>query len=1045
MLALALCMTARPVRAETAPASAAAASDAVAQAAHKKLEDAIARARHAFPAASRAPRSAASPRDEYVVEPDAPVDEASGGLTARGVQRIRRTEMCFPTETRNLFSEVDKVVVGHDTAPRPIDYFDGKSVPPDARKAIQGQNTWMLWGEGNDAFWGWLQENGYGLADFLILLDSRNRARRFADGGLMNQPGMIQRAQPLKGLGLYLDQADGGKVRLTAPPTDIDAATGKLAEPVKAPANHSGERFREFFEIGDEALYRQTVSQLANDGVDPRVYGYPSGVVGLRLTLNPDFFGKSPQAEQARKYWQERVAADNGARYYTDDKVRADPQLVRPFRVSMACSFCHVGPHPLAPPQDPNFPGWGNMSSTIGNQYWTPQTAFTNLKKDDSFLWQFVASQQPGTIDTSLVSTDHINNPNTINAVFEINARLARAKLNPPEDQSPVNLRMRGIEDAPLFETNPRHTPRVLLDGADSIGVEGALARVYLNIGTYSEQWRRLHNTVIGFRPQRPFDLATIEDKSVYWRTAQQFRIPQLESFFTYVSKTGATATQPMKLESVPEGRQRIEHDRADILRGRDVFLQNCAVCHSSKQPDGQKLEFSREWRTATDGAPATLTLPMDYADWEDFRQSRAYRTYVHRLKDFVAQEAAQKRDIFQDNYLSTDIRVPVTLAGTNSQRAVGTNAMRGQMWDNFSSETYKHLPAVGPVRFFNPFKTDSGVDAWGNNDSYAPPGGGPGYYRPASLVSLWATAPLLHNNALGLFNRDPSVHGRLVAFDDAIDKLFDKTKRAGGSGLPGDFRQAFSQVPGLAGKPGFNDTGFIYRTTARSWLDFRGPFIRPLLSGILGEGMTSFVSFYLWLILAVVAVVLLFVGRAQLAGTLLLLLAAVIGALLRGSGVDTIYPWLWVIPIAALAGAILFFRWLHVRSARWFFGLGAVAFLLIGGFAKAFVDGRVMDIRFGPIPKGTPVNLIMNINPEAPPLDLFNAGAGLVRGVLRVRRDNLSDDRFAALAAFQQEAGPALLKASKCPDFVLDRGHWFSQGLPDDEKRQLKAFLETL
>jgi len=67
------------------------------------------------------------------------------------------------------------------------------------------------------------------------------------------------------------------------------------------------------------------------------------------------------------------------------------------------------------------------------------------------------------------------------------------------------------------------------------------------------------------------------------------------------------------------------------------------------------------------------------------------------------------------------------------------------------------------------------------------------------------------------------------------------------------------------------------------------------------------------------------------------------------------------------------------------------------------------------------------------------------VRGVLRVRRDNLSDDRFAALAAFQQEAGPALLKASKCPDFVLDRGHWFSQGLPDDEKRQLKAFLETL
>jgi len=32
-------------------------------------------------------------------------------------------------------------------------------------------------------------------------------------------------------------------------------------------------------------------------------------------------------------------------------------------------------------------------------------------------------------------------------------------------------------------------TPRVLKDGSDSVGALGALNRVYLNIGTFSEEW----------------------------------------------------------------------------------------------------------------------------------------------------------------------------------------------------------------------------------------------------------------------------------------------------------------------------------------------------------------------------------------------------------------------------------------------------------------------------------------------------------------------------------------------------------------------------
>ena len=41
-------------------------------------------------------------------------------------------------------------------------------------------------------------------------------------------------------------------------------------------------------------------------------------------------------------------------------------------------------------------------------------------------------------------------------------------------------------------------TPRVLKDGADSVGALGALNRVYINIGVYSEEWLRHFKALIG-------------------------------------------------------------------------------------------------------------------------------------------------------------------------------------------------------------------------------------------------------------------------------------------------------------------------------------------------------------------------------------------------------------------------------------------------------------------------------------------------------------------------------------------------------------------
>ena len=991
-----------------------------------------------YPGASRPPKPRSGwERFSMQVDPRAPADEAKGGLTYAGTQMAPRGEQCFPTEERNLFPGMD-ALRGADGKLRSV-FDEADALPDKLPKAIRGQNTWMLWGAGDEAFWGWLLQNNYGITDFLVLIDSRQREHRFRDGGLVNQPGLKAQKDPAKKiLGLYLDQNDGAR------------PSGKYPLPPGCPSPFAS----------SDKRYAEALRALARDEADPDIYGYPSGVVGLRLFPNPDFFADTAAAREARRYWKARVEDQPEDDYYKpESQIAGDPKLVRPFRVSMTCAFCHIAPHPLNPPADPEAPQWANLSSTVGAQYWNGSKAFSNLKGPKSFLFQLVQSWQPGTLDTSLVSTDQINNPNTMNAIWDVPSRLDRAQDNPPEAQSAANLLIPSIEEAQPA-VNPRHTPRVLLDGSDSIGMFGALSRVYLNIGTYYEQWVRLHNPLIGFRAQRPFELATIKDKSVYWRVSENQRVPEIAAFFTYVNKAGETVTAPMKLATAPDGRK--ENDLARAASGRTVFVENCAICHSSKQPKDFELTFSGEWakqRVPGPGEPAHFVLPMEFADWEAFKRHPAYREYVKRIGEVAGTVGATPDSFLEHNYLSTDIRVPVTLVGTNSSRAVATNAMKGQVWDNFSSETYKKLPAVGAVRFYNPY-SGKPVDEWGNNDAYSPPGGGPGYYRPASLASVWATAPFLHNNALGRYTGDPSVHGRLAAFDDAIDKLLSKAKRVpSANDRPGDLRFGH---PELAG----HDPGFIYRTTTASWIDFPPTFIRPLLVGVMGERLTSWLTRYLWWVLGAVALLFAFFGRQQHAGFTLLLIAVLVGVVLRVSRIDTVYPSLWWIPGVAVALALLL--WLGPRArgvAPVFFALLGAGFLLVSVVASAWVDGKLGGIKLGPLPQGTPVNLLMSLNPQAPPTDLLEAISGLTRGLLRMRKDypllaervsadalERRDDKDdsqnyngAALAAFEREAGLPLLKASKCPDFVLDRGHWFAETLSDEQKLALKAFLKTL
>ena len=77
---------------------------------------------------------------------------------------------------------------------------------------------------------------------------------------------------------------------------------------------------------------------------------------------------------------------------------------------------------------------------------------------------------------------------------------------------------------------------------------------------------------------------------------------------------------------------------------------------------------------------------------------------------------------------------------------ALATNAVDGDIWAQLSSKEYKALEPLGRVRLSVPvFPRQEPLVV-----DFTPPGGGRGYYRTPTLVSLWATAPYLHNNAVG-------------------------------------------------------------------------------------------------------------------------------------------------------------------------------------------------------------------------------------------------------------------------------------------------------
>jgi hypothetical protein len=762
------------------------------------------------------------------------------------------------------------------------DYFHdmdgGATLTPDE---IKGRNTWIVWTGGNDRFWDSIGSAVFGSLDFLKTLSSYpglkfSRDNRWNYLGLVNEPCLEKATGPDPNrFGLWLDK------RRT------DCGPDPFENEKKYPGIAIGARGKDI-PVGS-------------------LYGYASGVVGLRLFPNPAF------DEAAAKKWDPK-------RFYDDPKYYLSKNLVRPYRVGMSCAFCHVGPNPLKPPQDPENPKWENLSSNVGAQYFWIDRIFGWDADASSFVFQILHTSRPGSLDTSLVSTDNINNPRTMNAVYYLGPRLQEAKRWGRETLAGGNLNNKQFNDyvkeGPLTSFfQPPNTvlaPRVLKDGADSVGPLGALNRVFLNIGLFSEEWTRHFNPFIGGKRPSPIEIAVARKNSAYWE-ATEAQTPDLALFFL---KT----TGPHHLKDAPGGDAYLTKDNALLKRGKIAFAEHCARCHSSKVP------------SPAPGVDPGGCSGSQYLDcWNRYWTWTKTDDFKTKMRQIVLAD-----DFLDNNFLSTELRVPVTFLQTNACSPLASNAIAGNVWDNFSAQTYKDLPSVGEITVYNPFT--------GEPKSFKMPAGGRGYTRPPSLVSLWSTAPFLLNNSVGKFNPSPSVEARMQSFQDSIEKMLWPEKRDKDSVL-GD------KIP-----------GHIDRTTTTSYLRIPAGYLPAYLQPLVEPG-------------------------------------------------DRFLPWL---------------------------------------FTKS-------GVQIGPIPAGTPVDLLANlelVSESNDPAQRLGHDKKLLELLVKIKHDLKNLPRGAtdeqARQVFANVFDP-LFELSKCPDFVVNRGHYFGTSydkyepaLNDDDKRALIEFLKT-
>lgn len=323
-----------------------------------------------------------------------------------------------------------------------------------------------------------------------------------------------------------------------------------------------------------------------------------------------------------------------------------------PVLVGVSCASCHAGLDPQNPPADPNHPTWANIHATTGNQYLNIGKIFGVHMSPHDPRYQVFQTWAPGTVDTTAIENDGINNPGIVTQFYNLKNR-------------------------PYFDLTDNGVPITVhrggQGGEDDAGCEKAALRVYFNIGMCAAECMVPHLANGPGGTQTPIDDAECAARCPEYVQAKNDVVDMCKFMAT---------TAPPSLQAAPGGSNYVTHDQRVLARGRAVFNKACGSCHG--------------------GA-----------------------------------------------VLSDDLIHPAADIGTNSCRSKTTNWMTGHIWAEFSSDQYKARPT-----------------------------GGPGFYRDVPLLGVWATAPFFHNNRLGAYNGDPSVAGRIAAYEDAMDQLLNPWKR---------------------------------------------------------------------------------------------------------------------------------------------------------------------------------------------------------------------------------------------------------------------------
>jgi len=179
------------------------------------------------------------------------------------------------------------------------------------------------------------------------------------------------------------------------------------------------------------------------------------------------------------------------------------------------------------------------------------------------------------------------------------------------------------------------------------------------------------------------------------------------------------------------------------------------SICHVFGNEDYWQYEFAPGVRSSADFQKKYLTIDKS--------------TGKLRPKQFA------EKGVFGQDWLGNDEPTAYNVIGTNKCRAFHDNHSKGHVWEEFASETYRERPSPGSEpRIVSRMLPLVGGRETGRETIE----GGRGYLRNISLLSVWATAPFLHNNAIGSLLRLPdgaidyTVRGRVKMFEAAIEEL---------------------------------------------------------------------------------------------------------------------------------------------------------------------------------------------------------------------------------------------------------------------------------